>query len=455
MKRNGRKQILLASILSLATPLAAQVAAEFMPLITNPGLERLVGDKQDWSFQDRVLASHVDGRLAAPALMLSTERFGNFILRFKARGGECRVLFRASIQPPGLVLGYEAEVGGDRPGNLTSRTPGPVMAKLTSAEHAAQGFPNSLEMPFFREAGEIALAEASAEKADPNQWVDYEIFGLGDHIAVNINGVARAHYHAAKGPEEGMLGFRLPAGVAAKIELKDIQVRLLGDVTWPTAAPLGDLRSTPAKGWRASPSEFQRVTDDAWKSDSRELLNLANDGNGFHAFFDGKTLSGWKDANSFWSVKDGSIAGESHNSFLVTEKEYSNFIVKGSVRLTPASGNSGIQVRSAVIPDGMRGYQFDMGVPWWGQLYDESTRRGILVPVDNRERRMQLTHLEGWNDFVVICRGNHLIGELNGEVTYDLLDYYGEKTGRIGLQIHLGAPMKVDFRDLQIKVLPD
>jgi len=452
-----RNRIPLLLILLLTTPLAAQVDAEFTPLITSPGLEHFIGDKQYWSFQNGVLASQVDGRPAAPALILSTERFGNFILRFKARGGELRVLFRATIQPPGLVLGYEAEVGGERPGNLTSRNPGPVMRKLAGAGHAGQGFPDGLEMPFFREAAETALVEASARKADAysNQWVEYEISGLGDHIVVTVNGVTRAHYRSSKGSEEGMLGFRLVPGASAKVAVKDIQVRLLGDVRWPTAPPPGNLTSAPAQGWTASPGNFERVSDEAWKCDSRELLSLASDGKSFRPLFDGKTLAGWQDANTFWSVKEGGIEGDSHNSFLVTEQEYSDFILKGFVRLMPASGNSGVQVRSAVIPDGMRGYQFDIGGPWWGQLYDESTQRGILVPVDNREKRLQLTHLDGWNEFIVICRGNHLIGKLNGEVTYDFIDYYGEKTGHIGLQIHVGSPMTVDFRDLQIKVLPD
>ena len=102
----------------------------------------------------------------------------------------------------------------------------------------------------------------------------------------------------------------------------------------------------------------------------------------------------------------------------------------------------------------MRGYQFDVGVPWWGQIYGESTQRGILVPVDDRQKRTALVRADGWNDVVLICKGNHLIGTLNGQVTYDLVDYYGEKSGLIGLQIHAGAEMRVEFKDLQVRELP-
>ncbi|MGH9353078.1 MAG: 3-keto-disaccharide hydrolase, partial [Terriglobia bacterium] len=116
--------------------------------------------------------------------------------------------------------------------------------------------------------------------------------------------------------------------------------------------------------------------------------------------------------------------------------------------------NSGVQFRSVVIPHGeMRGYQFDMGIPWWGQVYVESSLRGILVPVEHRMKRVSIIHPDGWNDFVIICKGDHLIGVLNGHVTYDLWDYYAEKTGQIGLQIHNGAPMTVEFKNLEIKKL--
>ena len=47
---------------------------------------------------------------------------------------------------------------------------------------------------------------------------------------------------------------------------------------------------------------------------------------------------------------------------------------------------------------------------------------------------------------MIICKGNHAIVELNSEVAADLVDYYGDKTGKIGFQVHVGPPMKVEFR---------
>jgi len=457
------EEILLLITISIVTPMSAWPADDgFTPLMTAPTLEHFIGDKGYWSFQNGVLAAQGDGQLTESKLLLTTERFGNFILKFLARstGGEVRVLFRATVQPPGYVVGYEAELGGQQSSSLIFRKPGPFFPKSPKAEpgHAAPGFPDAPVMPFFREAEEIPLVRFGPSKGKPisrsDQWVEYQIAGLGDHVVIRVDGITKAHYRASQGAEEGMLGFRLAPRNRAKVELKDIQIQLLGDVRWPADATAGDLTAVPAERWKASPLDLNRISDEAWTRETRELLGIAGNGEGFRTLFDGKSLEGWRDATTFWSAEEGLIKGFSHNSFLVTEKEYANFILKGSVRMSPSGANSGVQVRSSVIPDGMRGYQLDIGIPWWGQLYHESTQRGILVPVDDRQKRLDLVRADSWNDFMIICKGNHLVGQLNGEVTFDFVDYYGEKTGRIGLQIHLGPPMKVEFRDLQIKELP-
>lgn len=67
---------------------------------------------------------------------------------------------------------------------------------------------------------------------------------------------------------------------------------------------------------------------------------------------------------------------------------------------------------------------------------------------------MRLVHADGWNDCTIICKGNHVLGILNGQLTYDLVDYDGDKTGLIGLPIHAGAAMKVYFKDLRIREWP-
>ena len=469
--RSGRRRVgrgvkvlglgLMAFALLLRPAGAAE--EEFQPLIGSPSFDHWLGDKEYWSLRDGVLTAGKGAALDHSKFLISVERFGNFILKFQARSGgrALAVLVRATIQPPGQLIGYEAEVGSQH-GSLRFRQPGPMFIPLQKAEpgHAAPGFPDAVGIPFvenpYAENTLVSFDSATAGISVPSgQWVEYEIDGLGDHLLIKVNGKLMVNFRVKDPWPEGMIGFRLPPGPGTPVELKDIQIKVLGDVHWPEEGPMGDQTAGhSASGWEASAPNFHRVTAEEWSQETRELLKAAGNEEGYRSLYDGKDLNGWRTAATFWTAEGEAIVGEPRNVFLVTDRDYSDFILKGSIRLSPPGGNSGIQLRSAVIPDGMRGDQFDVGIPWWGQIYGESTPRGIMVPVDDRMKRTALVHADGWNDFVAICKGDHLIGTLNGQVTYDLVDYYGAKTGLIGLQIHAGAAMKVEFKDIRLHELP-
>jgi hypothetical protein len=382
----------------------------YVPLITDGTLPHFIGDKQHWRFSGDVLTGEIAEPGSEASYVLSTERFGNFYLRFSARcmSGTCRILFRGTIQPPQQVVGYQAEIGSGA-GSLSFRKPGRF--SITSMKAEPQE--------------EVSVVHANS--AAFNGWSEYEISALGDRITVKVNGKDAASAVENHGFREGVIGFGLASGSTGKVEFRDLRIKLLGN--------------------------FERIDSAAWTRETQELLAIAKSSEDFRPLFDGASLNGWQDNTAFWSVRDGLIMGQPHNSFLVTAHDYSNFVLNASVRLSPDDGNSGIQIRSQLIPQGMRGYQVDIGDPWWGHLYVESTQRGILVPVDDQKKRRELVRVNDWNDFVIVCRNSHVLSILNGEVTADLVDYYGEKAGRIGLQIHVGQPMKVEFRNLLIKVL--
>ena len=382
------------------------------PLITDNTLRHFIGDKQHWRFRGELLTGESATPVQEPSFLLSTERFGNVNLKFSARcgSGRCLVLFRGTIQPPLQVVGYQAEVGNPG-GSLSFRKPGRFSLATMKAEPQE----------------EVVLVRANSAGA-AGGWTDYEVSALDDHITVKVNGKEAASALENHGFHEGVIGFGLAPGGPAKVEFKDLRIKLLGNV--------------------------ERKDSAVWVRETHELLAIAKSSEGFQPLFDGASLNGWQDTTTFWSARNGVISGQPHNSFLVTAKDYADFVLKASVRLSPNDGNSGIQIRSQVIPQGMRGYQVDIGDPWWGHLYVEGTQRGILVPVSDRKKRAELVRANDWNDFVIVCRNDHILSELNGEVTADLVDYYGERTGRIGLQIHVGPPMKVEFRNVLIKVLP-
>src|ERR1700754_3315486 len=76
------------------------------------------------------------------------------------------------------------------------------------------------------------------------------------------------------------------------------------------------------------------------------------------SLFDGKTLNGWKKlaGSADYKVEDGAIVGttafNSGNTFLVTEKEYSDFILEMDIRIDDTTSNSGVQARSHYDPAG-------------------------------------------------------------------------------------------------------
>jgi hypothetical protein len=211
------------------------------------------------------------------------------------------------------------------------------------------------------------------------------------------------------------------------------------------------------------------------------------DGPGFRPIFDGKTLQGWEGDPKYWRVENGAIAGQitpetvvKSNTFLIWRGgSPGDFELKLDYRIT-AGGNSGINYRSVVIPDpvtpdnrfAMRGYQCDIDAAnrYTGQNYEEKGRlflatRGqvtrvtgvrkpeILASVgDPAELAKHLT--ADWNSVHLIVRGNLLIHMINGHTMCVVVDDDPQgrsASGLIGVQVHVGPPMKVEYRNLRLK----
>lgn len=170
--------------------------------------------------------------------------------------------------------------------------------------------------------------------------------------------------------------------------------------------------------------------------------------------FNGKDLTGWTGNPELWSVENGEIVGKSpgvkNNEFLKSELSVADFRLKLKVKLTPNTGNSGIQFRSEVLPDGLvRGYQADIGQGWWGKLYEEHGR-GLLgkKPADD------LVKVGDWNDYEILAVGSRIQTFLNGKKCVDLDDPEGARQGILALQIHSGPAMEVRFKDLVLEIDP-
>jgi hypothetical protein len=162
--------------------------------------------------------------------------------------------------------------------------------------------------------------------------------------------------------------------------------------------------------------------------------------------FNGKDLKGWKQLNgkALYEVKNGEIVGktvmDTPNSFLVTEKEYSDFVLELDL-LVDSAMNSGIQFRSESKPDYMdgrvHGYQCEVDPSpraWSGGIYDEA-RRGWLYTNDLNPAAKSAFTPGGWNHYKIECIGNSIRTWLNGKPVAWVIDDM-TPNGFIALQVH-------------------
>jgi hypothetical protein len=169
-------------------------------------------------------------------------------------------------------------------------------------------------------------------------------------------------------------------------------------------------------------------------------------------FFNGKDLTGWDGDPKLWQVENGIIVGRSpgikRNEFLRAYVMASDFRLTLKVKLVPNEGNSGIQFRSEVLPDGdVKGPQADIGAGWWGKLY-EGHGRGLVWDKSGEA----FVKPGEWNEYEVIAMGSRIKTFINGQACVDLDDPAGARRGIFAFQIHSGGPMAVYFKDLKLEV---
>ena len=193
---------------------------------------------------------------------------------------------------------------------------------------------------------------------------------------------------------------------------------------------------------------------------------------GFVSLFNGRDLTGWvkRGGAAEYEVKDSCIVGKCvpntpDNTFMCTEKEFGDFILKLQYRFLEA-GNSGVQFRSAARPEGdherVYGYQYEMTPDGTltGRIYDEGRRGhqfGIIwldafTPQDRLDAAVASCRQDEWNDVEIQCVGPSIKTWLNGNLVVDLFDSVSMQ-GFFGLQIHAGNSGSVAWRNIRIKDL--
>jgi hypothetical protein len=215
------------------------------------------------------------------------------------------------------------------------------------------------------------------------------------------------------------------------------------------------------------------------------------DRTGFEPIFDG-TMKNWDGDPGIWKADGGALVGTTtaenplkENTFVIWRGgEPADFELKLEYRMS--STNSGIQFRSTHVPPGgegrgavtgkwvLKGYQADIDFnnQFTGMIYEERGRGflmqrgqaieigpdGVSRMIGNLERNADelkaLIKPGEWNTVHLIARGNTIMNIVNGHVTAFIVDDDAKGRalkGLLGFQIHVGPPMKIEFRNLYLK----
>lgn len=218
------------------------------------------------------------------------------------------------------------------------------------------------------------------------------------------------------------------------------------------AGPVLLRRATTTAAWRVYVLGGGRRYSDLRR---RERATMA--GTEF-TLFDRLTLQGWKPyGDARYSLDLNTVIGEvggGAQSFLVTEREFGDFVLDVDVR-NERPGNSGIQVRSHVDANGrVFGYQLEIDPSpraWSGGLYDEG-RRGWLDDLADDENARKAFVPGDWNHYRIECHGPWIRAWVNGVPTADWLDPL-DLSGFVGLQVHSGKDTRVRWSNFRMRDL--
>lgn len=208
----------------------------------------------------------------------------------------------------------------------------------------------------------------------------------------------------------------------------------------------------------------------------------ADEDAGFDQILTENTFDNWEGDPTYWRFEKGVLIGEITEDKLLEENTFiiwrggtvKDFELKVEYRVS-AKGNSGINYRSEKIEGrryALRGYQADLDGPsrWSGQVYEEKGRaflalRGQISHVSEDDTPNVIGSLgekaelsaaindNGWNEYHIIARGNTIIQLINGRVMSIVIDDGKKRAmeGLLGVQVHQGPPMKIEYRNFRLK----
>ncbi|NND34246.1 MAG: DUF1080 domain-containing protein [Saprospiraceae bacterium] len=173
----------------------------------------------------------------------------------------------------------------------------------------------------------------------------------------------------------------------------------------------------------------------------------------YYSIFNGDDFSGWivPENNIWWKAENGILSvtsgPELKGNILWTEKQYQDFIIKCDFKMGKGIVDSGIFLRSdnEQIQIGISGsLKRDMTcspyIPGKGYPVEATGVQELLKPTD-------------WNILKVQAKGNEYKAWLNGKEVMTYTSDTAIESGPIGLQLHGGKEMSIEYRNLEVAEL--
>src|SRR5437762_724856 len=191
----------------------------------------------------------------------------------------------------------------------------------------------------------------------------------------------------------------------------------------------------------AAPASHATVPQGAWKG-------LCN----------GRDLDGWEKVNTggTWTVENGIIVArrdppDRGASWLVTKKDYGDFILRLKYKSAAERYNSGILIRDPAHAKLNRPAYSGFEIIIAQGQKDENTNAAIYYVADAYPEPL---HAGEWTDFEVRAIGDHIVTFMNGRKMAESHSRRSYKGG-IGLHLHGGEERAENWwKDIEIKELP-
>jgi len=187
------------------------------------------------------------------------------------------------------------------------------------------------------------------------------------------------------------------------------------------------------------------------------------------------TLDAWKLPSDHWHLDEKTIVANTGKKklripeWLYTKKRFGDFEFTCELKLTGDDRrNTGIYFRvNTILFQGKKkfeapsGYEFDVAyydpkkkINYRGSLGDWYARPHLRIFPDQNIIN-EVYKSEEWNRMTIRARANRLEYWINGIKIMDYLDHNpkASRAGVIGLQIHDGAVMKVECRNIYVRSL--